>query len=280
MLGVAVSWATVEVFGVGGLSLGVALFVGMLLSRAGVLRREGVMVATTALFVLTTGFDDQETPVLLYRIVDALLGAAVGVAVNLVIVPPLNDRSAEQQIDRIDLKLGRLMRDMAREMRSDLVPEHSARWVERTREIDQDLERAWALVHQAREAGWWNPRRYLTRKPVDPTDYEKILLRMEAGIAQTRSMARTVHESIRSAQEWDERFRSPWLHLLGETGWRVADRHAEVGELHNHVQDLARELSTQDLPELLWPLYGALLSNLLNVIDILDDVATSRPARP
>lgn len=280
VLGVGLSWATVELFGFGWLGLSVALLTGMLLSRAGLLRREGVMVATTALFVLTTGYAHQESPVLLYRVVDALLGVAVGVVVNLVIIPPLNDRSAEMQIDRINLEIGRLLRDMAREMDSEVTPEHSGDWVERTRRIDGRVERAWALVHQARESGWWNPRRYLTRKTADPTAYEHVLLRIEAAVAEVRSMARTVHESTRSAQQWDDRFRDPWLHLVSETGWRVADRHADVGPLHEDVDELSRELSGQDLPDLLWPLYGALLTNLLNVIDILDDVATSRPVRP
>lgn len=38
-------------------------------------------------------------------------------------------------------------------------------------------------------------------------------------------------------------------------------------------------MSTRDLPDLLWPVYGSLLTNLMNVILIVDDVASSRPVR-
>ena len=42
---------------------------------------------------------------------------------------------------------------------------------------------------------------------------------------------------------------------------------------------LTRELSDETLPGLLWPLFGALISNLVHVIDVVDYVATSRPVR-
>jgi uncharacterized membrane protein YgaE (UPF0421/DUF939 family) len=278
-LGIGVSFAVAEVLGIGPGALGLALLTGLLLARAGVLRDEGVTVATTALFVLTTGYEHQES-MLTDRFLDTAIGVAVGVVVNFMVFPPLNDRSAEQQVDRICRRLGELLTQMATEMDADWTDEHSGAWIERTRQMDEDLDQAWQLVRHSRESGWWNPRRRLRAEGADPTQYENVLRRLEEGIAQVRSMARSVHQSTRSADAWDTRFRGPWLDLLAEAGRRVADPDADVARLRRQADRLTRELSDDNLPGLLWPLYGALISNLVNVIDVVDDVATSRPVRP
>lgn len=278
VLGISLSFAVVELLGYGASSLGIALLLGLLLSRAGILRDEGVTVATTALFVLTTGFEHQES-MLLDRFLDTAIGVAVGILVNLVIFPPLNDRSAQRQIDRINRKLGALFGQMSEEMRSTWSEERSGAWIERTRSMDQDLDHAWRLVRHARESGFFNPRRRRSRTAGSPTEYESVLQRLEEGIAHSRSMARIVHESTRSSQAWDIRFREPWLDLLAEVGERVADPEGDVQPMHDRADELIRDLSGEDLPGLLWPVYGALLSNLVVVIEVVDDVATSSPVR-
>jgi len=277
-LGIALSFGVAQALGLGALSLGVALLIGLLLARAGVLREEGVTVATTALFVLTTGYEHQQS-MLLDRFLDTAVGVGVGVLANLVIFPPLNDRSAEQQVDRINVKFGDLLTAMAVGLRAPSADAESASWIERTREVDADLEHAWQLVRHASESGWWNPRRRLSRRPRDPTEYEQVLRRLEEGVAHARSMARTVHESSRSADAWDERFRGPWLDLLAEVGARVADPDAEVAGCRQQVTTLTRVLSLDELRDLQWPTYGTLISNLSHIIDVVDDVATSRPVR-
>jgi uncharacterized membrane protein YccC len=278
-LGIGLSFAVAEVVGLGAAALGVALLMGLLLARAGVLRDEGVTVATTALFVLTTGYEHQQS-MLSDRFLDTAIGVAVGILVNLVILPPLNNRSAEQQVDRVCRRLAELLRQMASEMEADWTDEHSGAWIERTREMDEDLDHAWQLVRHVQESGRGNPRRRRLRAGgSDPTRYADVLRRLEEGVAQVRSMARTVHESTRSADAWDPRFREPWLELLSDVGRRVADPDADVQQLRNRVEQLTRALSDEHLPGLLWPLYGALLTNLANTIDVVDDVATSRPVR-
>lgn len=278
-LGIALSFAVAQVLGLGPMTLAVALLLGLLLARAGVLRDEGVAVATTALFVLTTGFEQQGEAALLQRFFDTAIGVGMGLLVNLLVVPPLSDRSAQQQVDDVDRHLGQLLAQMAREMRETWTEEHSAEWIEKTRDLDSRIDHAWELVRTAHESTWWNPRPSVRRGRSDPHAYDEVLRRLEEGVAQTRNMARMVHESTRSAQEWDPRFREPWLDLLEEAGHRIEKIEPDVIDLCDRVNDLTRRLSGQDLPGLLWPTYGALISNLLHIIEIVDDVATSRPVR-
>jgi hypothetical protein len=276
-LGIALSFVVAQIFGFNAFTLGLALLLGLLLARAGVLRDEGVTVATTALFVLTTRIEAQEG-LLLERFLDTAIGVAAGLLVNLIVLPPLADRSAQQQVDSIDRKLGDLLSDMAREMRSAWDEERSSAWIDYTRELDDDLDQAWQLVRHAHESTWWNPRRRLASIG-DPSKYEQVLLRLEEGISLARNMARIVHESTRSWEDWDPRFRDPWLDILDDAGCRVAIPEEDVMPLRDRVDDLTRQLSGEDLPGLLWPVYGSLISDLRNIIDIVDDVATSRPIR-
>ena len=43
---------------------------------------------------------------------------------------------------------------------------------------------------------------------------------------------------------------------------------------------LCRELSHEDLAEQHWPVYGALLANLRNIVEAMADVAAANPVAP
>jgi len=277
VLGVLLSFALAELLGVGAATLAAALLLALLLARIGLLRDEGVTVATTALFVLTTGYSQQEE-MLGDRILDTLLGISVGVVVNLLVVPPLNDRSAEEHVRHIDRRLGELLADMAEAVRRRDIDEDSEHWLERTRDLDRDLDHAWQIVRHAKESWRFNLRgfhpRYRGRRP---TGYENVLFRLEDGVVETRSMARTIRESTVSAHEWDARFRETWLDLISELGDRIADPERDVASLRERVDALRHELSVRELPDLYWPVYGALLVNVGNIIDVVDDVASAQP---
>jgi len=279
--GILLSLVVVTAFEATVWSFGLALLVGLILGRLPWLRDEGVTVATTALFVITTGYNLSEqraVDLLPDRLLDTAVGVGVALLVNLVVFPPLNDRSAQQQIDDVDAKLGSLLSDMATQMERPWDSQEEDDWIERTREISRDVDHAWSLVNTAREAGRWNPRR--RRHPGEEIQgYPQILLRLEEGVVQTQSIARQVRESSREADSWDERFRGRYIALLAETGRRVADPDQDVAPLRADLRELADDLSDEDLGARYWPLYGALIANLQAIVDVVDDVATARPVR-
>lgn len=277
-VGIVLSFLAALVLGTGTASLAMALLVALAVARLRMLRTEGITVATTALFVLTTSHG-AEPVMLLARLFDTSIGVGVGLLVNLIFFPPLNNRSAQRHVDDINRELGRLLVGMATQIGAADGDEDPPSWVERTRALDDRLEHAWRVVRHAHEASVWNPRYRLSGRWTNPANFRFVLVRLEGGIAETRSMARVVDESARTARGWDPRFRRPWLDLLEETGLRIADPDAEVASLRKRLDVLIRELSGHDLPDLSWPVYGALISNLATVVDVVDDVASSRPVR-
>ncbi|MGJ9422555.1 FUSC family protein [Aeromicrobium sp. CF3.5] len=278
VLGMVVAVAAAELLGANPLSLAIALVVTLLFARVRTLRTEGLTAATTSLFIITTNYNQQEA-ILLDRFGDLVVGVVVGVLVNLMVFAPLAARSAEQQVDRVDRKLGGLMRQMATEIGEGPTSEQAGDWVEKTREIDRDLNRARRVIDHAQESQWWNPRRSRVQESPTPASDRDLLIRLEEGVAQVRAMARVVRESTLAAEDWAPEFRDPWLRLLADLAERVADPDQEVASLRQQVNDLARDLSSADLPGLYWPMYGALISSTRIVIDVVDDVASGRPVR-
>lgn len=279
--GILVSLVVVQAFGTTVLSFGLALVVALVLARAKIYRDEGITIATTVVFITTVGYD-ATTEQTIHQLPDRLLATAIGVVVAVVVnagvFPPLNDRSAQQQIDAVDRRLGGLLGDMAVQLRRSAQEQEEEEWIERTRSIATDINQAWALVRTARESGSWNPRR--RRHPADELEsYPQVLVRLEEGVAYTQSIARLIRESQRDAQTWDAEFRERYTELLAEAGRRAARPGTDLDALRQDLRTLRSDLSTDELTGKLWPLYGALIANLELIVDVVDDVAAAGPVR-
>ncbi len=282
VLGVLLAFGVSSVLGVSGLALALVLVVALLVGTAKPLRSEAATAATTALVVLLTG-DSDETWTLLDRLADTGVGIAFGLLVNLLAWAPLHDRSAARQVDAIDDAIGALLLDMASDLRDapsagDEDGEPVDRWIERTRDLDESLDHAWTVVRQATESGRLNPRRRARLRHLHTERWEATLRALEQAIAETRSMARTVGKGSAPDQHWDSRFHGPWLDLLEQTGRVVsATDPATLSAVKSRLHELASELSQEDLPGLIWPVYGALIVNLRNITTALDEVARAQP---
>lgn len=278
VLGVILSYLVAEAFGISAVSLGLALLVALLTARLGVLRAEGMTIATTVLFVLTTGYEQQEA-MLGERILATGLGIGAGVLVNLVVLPPLNNRSAAEHVDVIDRRIARALIQMSRSIREDDEPDVGS-CIEETRDIDADLDRAWELVAFSRESLRLNPRRRRLGTDPDAATYEEVLHRIEDGVAELRSIARTVQETSESVGDWDGDFRGRWADLLEDIGNNIGSPGWEVSHLLDDIDGLCRDLSSGTLEGTYWPTYGSLLVSARNIVKVIDDVASSQPVRP
>ncbi|MGH3331807.1 MAG: FUSC family protein [Nocardioidaceae bacterium] len=279
VLGVVLAWAVGNTLGLDPVALAVMLALGLVIGRLSRLREQSTTVAATALIVLTTGFSDQDQ-VLLGRLLDTAIGIAVGLAVNLVVWPPLRDLSAARAVDAIDDQVGDLLAEMARELGQDGGTEAAQAWVERTQRIDLAIDEAWALLRQARESGRLNPRR--ASRTVRTFDcLAELLERIEQAVAEARSMARTLDHSITNLNEWDPEFRERWLDLLGDAGRAIADPDSvRIAEVRMRLAGLASDFSTENLSALHWPEYGGLIMNLRNIVASMGEVAAANPVLP
>ena len=277
VLGVLLAWGVGNVFGLTTLAVSVLLAVGLVVGSARWFRDESTAVAATGLIVLTTGFST-DGALLVDRLFDTSIGIVVGLAVNLVVWPPLRDYAAARAIGAIDDGVGGLLRDLAAQLREPTCSEEqAAEWVDATRDLDEDTDRAWSLLRQARESSRLNPRR-AARGVRKSDELESILRDNEQAIAELRSMARTLGHSVDGVIEWETQFRDRWLALLTEAGEAIAaPDSARVTQVRADLAALAHDLSNEDLSARHWPEYGALIMNLRNVVTSMDRVAAQNP---
>jgi uncharacterized membrane protein YccC len=274
-LGVVLAWGVGQTLGLDTLGVAVAVGVGLVVGTVRWLEDQTTLVAATALIVLTTGASDNDMA-LLSRLLDTGIGIAVGLVINIVLWPPLRRRTAIRAMDRVDDGIGELLSLMHDDLAADCSPGYAEQWVESSRALDGQLDDAWALVRQAQESARLNPRRS-ARHLRQPQQWFALLRRMEQAIAETRSMARTLGRSLEHGVEWHPRFRRGWLDLLRRTGAAVAeDDPNELLRVRMELDALVRTLQAEHhLPR--WPEYGALLLNLRNVVDTMEDVASADP---
>ena len=286
-VGVLLSFMIGAWLGVSVWTFALALLVGLLGARITWIRDEGVAIATTAIFVLGSGFDGQQ-PLLLDRIIEVALGVIVGVVVNLAVIPPLRHRQASRYVDSINRRMGDVLRDMADEFASSWDTDRAEAWFQETQSMSEELDSAWRTVRFARESEKMNPRTRLTvpsrtrrgPSPAADASYEEILARVDEGISHLRHLARTLRDATYDDGEWDSTFRERWVEIVRDAGRAIADPDTEVEPIHDRLTALAADVSEDGrLPRKSWPLYGSLIASMRHIAVIVDDVASAREAR-
>src|SRR5699024_6344492 len=290
-VGVGLSFVIGYFLGVGVWTFALALVIGLAGSRITWLRDEGVAIATTAVFILGSGFGDQ-TPLLDDRLVEVIVGVGIGAAVNLLLIPPLRDRQASRYVDSMNRQMGELLINMADELTGSWDTDRADSWVDETVSIDRELESAWQSVRFARESRRMNLRRHVP-VPSHPrgwrhqhfeagqeVGYEDILTRLGEGISHLRHLARTLREATYSESSWDDDFRQQWVDVVRDTGSSIKDPDAEVDPIYQRLDTLSASFAEDShLPGALWPIYGSLITSLRHIAVIVDDVASARQAR-
>jgi hypothetical protein len=162
-------------------------------------------------------------------------------------------------------------------MREGRETQEAERWVERTRELDQDISEAWAVLRQARESGRLNLRRTAAARVDASHGLQPLLARLEQAVADTRSMAGTIARAS-SSGAWDPGFRETWLALVGSAGTAVSEADAQaVTRVREDLESAARAwFGADSAPR---PVQGALIVNLRNILEAMDAVAEAQPVR-
>ncbi|HET9102625.1 MAG TPA: aromatic acid exporter family protein [Solirubrobacteraceae bacterium] len=281
VLGVLFAFGAGQLFGVGELALGAAVLLGLAAGATPALRTETTTAAATAIVVLTTG-SSQNGTMLWARLADTAIGIAVGLLVNLLVWPPLRDRSVARQINLVCTRLGALLCDVAGDLCRGDETAGPQQWVTRSDGLEDDLDAAWRYLAEARESGRLNPRRAAPRRMrAAEDDFRPALDALAQAVAETRSMARTIALAHTPPAAWDETFRDPWRALVARAGAAVRDGDGDgLRTARLDLQRFAGELPVPALAAGFWPVAGALLVGLRNILEALEGVTDARPDDP
>ena len=277
VLGVLLAFVAGTIFGVSALSIGVAVFLGLAAGGVRGLRSESTTAAATALVVLTTGYEN-EAGLLAERLLGTGIGVAIGLLVNVLLWPPLRDRAAARRVGLLDDEIGALLERVAAALGRECSSADVDGWVERTHQLDDAVEQAGRGLGQARESGRLNPRPAAPGRMRAAAGFDEVLASLAQSVADTRSMIRTIRLAPTAPTAWPPGFREPWLALLWRAGQAVAQADPDaVRTAQADLDAFADNLDVQTLPHDFWPVSGALLMDLRNILAGLESVARAQP---
>lgn len=182
------------------LSIPVALLLGPSIAGIAVVVLAGVVIGSwrrlggqstqvtfTALFVLLIG-GYQPLHYLTPRLIDVSIGVVIGLAVNVLVFPPLQLRPAEHAVRQWGDDLAAALDDLA----GAAAGQDSAgkSWPGHDRQLSEAAEQARAAARNARESLRWNPRAKVERAVPRPDG--AVLDSLEELTARTRAIARVL----------------------------------------------------------------------------------------
>ncbi|MFJ6442745.1 aromatic acid exporter family protein [Streptomyces sp. NPDC091649] len=144
----------------------IVLPVTVLLGNVAPVGGQGLYAPTTALFVLAYG--SYSLPAVGHRLLETVVGAAVGIAVNALVLPPIHSLHVTGLARSLPRDCGRLLRDIG-----DEVEDYDAQRAEQWHRDARDLSAALSELHVARgrdaESLRLNPGHRLRRRTPPPS---------------------------------------------------------------------------------------------------------------
>lgn len=155
LTGVLLAVAVSDVLGVSWWSFGLLVLASLTAGQALRLGSHLLEVPISAMIVLALGGTASSAT---GRVVETLLGGAVGVAVNLLVAPPLHVRPAEDAVGRLAERLAVFLDELAAELRRGWSRAAADAWLDRARALGRDVERADRDLSRAEESVRLHPR--------------------------------------------------------------------------------------------------------------------------
>ncbi|MFD8112997.1 FUSC family protein [Streptomyces microflavus] len=130
---------------------------------------QGIYGATTALFVITAGVSSTST--VGHRLLETLIGAAIGLLINALVLPPVHLRSVRDRLGRLARETADLLAAMAGGLREENGLEGSEGRHLRAARLTVSLQGVSDARHWAMEGARWNPGGRLRRTGPKPPPY-------------------------------------------------------------------------------------------------------------
>jgi uncharacterized membrane protein YccC len=155
VLGVLVAVAVSALVPLTWWSLGLVVAASLVLARLLRLGAESLEVPISAMLVLAVA--GSET-VATGRVLETVLGAVVGVAINALVAPPLYVRPASDAVQHLARQAAEVLRRVGREIRGEYSRDQAISWLDAARDLGRDILRADRALTQADESLLLNPR--------------------------------------------------------------------------------------------------------------------------
>lgn len=293
--GVVLTGLLAPLLGSGVFVFAAIVLVALLLGQWRQLGNQGAQVAIAAMFAYRSFVQAPDWPsswIQLGAISGlVLLGAAIGVLTNLIIVPPLRYRSAEQGVRTLARRVSDQLSTIADGLH-DGTPgaDQADEWSHRVSELPNLVEQTRSNLEHASETLRFNPRRLFMRARASFSGYRYTVNALAHVVDQlppiTRSLTFVADDG---AEVHHQRFLQSYAQVLDA----VAGATRQLGELHSlhdlreeseldtHLdhgrqacQQVKQHLDNADVSEPgQWPAYQALHADSLRVIE---DIARTR----
>ncbi|MBB4689155.1 FUSC family protein [Amycolatopsis jiangsuensis] len=182
--------------------LAVVLFAGLLIGSWYRFGSSGVWAGVTGMLLITYG-NAGNSELLGDRLLETALGAAIGLAVNMLIVPPLYGERLAVAGDRLAAKMAGLLEDTAELVRTDEPEAEIEDWLRSIRDVRSMAREAEEADRMTREGRFLNLRRRSRHTG----------LRHDRPLRALRGLWPPVEQlvnSVRTASQGREPFRYPW----------------------------------------------------------------------
>lgn len=206
LLGISLVTGLVVLAGTGPAVFAAAALAALALGRWRRLGDQGTQVATAAFFAFSVFVSLNGVRELLVQGAEilgvVLVGSVIGVAVNLLVLPPLRLRGAAGAVAVLAGGLRRLCGDMGNSLCEGLPDDDTAReWRTRTEDLLRSARQAREATGTARESTFYNPRRLLHRHRVPIHEHDRLIDALERTVHRTASIARGLERGRREGDE-------------------------------------------------------------------------------
>jgi hypothetical protein len=136
-----------------------------------------------------------------YRIADPIIGAAVALGLNWLVVPPIHVAPASRAIERMAEDLSLALADLAVSLRSGMTRTRADNHLTSARALAESLANANAALGQAEQSLRYN--RFARNRHDELTRLRSVSLALEHSAIQTRVLTRSVQTAFEeNAAEW------------------------------------------------------------------------------
>jgi uncharacterized membrane protein YgaE (UPF0421/DUF939 family) len=287
--GVLVAVLLSRVVGLTWWSLGITIFVSLVIGRVLHLGDHTLEVPISAMLVLAvTG---PAGVAALDRVSETLIGAVTGVVVSFMLRPPVYVQPAGDAVGALAAEIAELLTSMGKELTEGWSGEQARRWEDRAHELDRPLRAARTALARGEESLRLNPRQRRVREGA--SSLRAALAALEHAAVQVRGITldlADLAEAVESSDQAEPELLVALGALLVELGGGVAafgqlvapeiagpPREAvplhialEIARTHRDVLAELMLVDARDDPEL-WHIQGSLLANvdrLLREIDL------------